>query len=518
MNKESARLSLQERLDNEKTIIDRRKLGQFSTPPELAEEIISFGIGLVSEKNIRFLDPAIGTGAFYSALLKKAGNSKIEYAKGIEIDKHYAMPAIELWADTQIKIEIGDYTSLTPNKEFNFIVCNPPYVRHHLIDNKKKVRDRTKQFSGVELSGLAGLYCHFLLQSIQWMEPGGISGWLIPSEFMDVNYGKNVKEFLLDKVDLLQIHRFDPSDVQFDDALVSSAVVWFRNSKPRDDGFIAFSYGGTLSSPSITKKISRRELRKELKWTRFPEKHVRELDRTTAVLGDYFAVKRGIATGNNNFFIMEKNKIEELGLPREFFRPVVPNSRYLDTDEILADDNGDPVLGTSWYLLDCQLPEYEIKSKYPTLWEYLLTGKDTVASGYLCRTRKCWYYQEKREAPLFLCTYMGRERQNSRQSFRFILNHSNATFTNCYLALYPRGNMKSLLTDRPEMKQSVWDVMNRIDPQFFIDEGRVYGGGLRKIEPAELLNVPVPEIESLMKKNNVTLTRPEKFVQMSMFG
>ena len=508
---------MQTKLDAAKTTAERRKLGQFSTPPLLAEEIVFFGIGLVSDDRVRFLDPAIGTGAFYSALLNLIGKSQIESAKGIEIDRHYAEPAMKLWADTPISIEVGDFTALQPEQKYNLIVCNPPYVRHHLIDNKERVRNRTKQFSGVELSGLAGLYCHFLLQSVQWMEPDGVAGWLIPSEFMDVNYGKRVKEFLLERVELLLIHRYNPQDGQFDDALVSSAVVWLRNRKPKMNGSVVFTYGGTLSSPGITKNISLNELRGESKWTRFPEKCARARKETTVVLGDYFTVKRGIATGNNSFFIMEKSKLEALDLPREFFRPVVPNSRYLDTDEILADDNGNPKLGVEWFLLDCPLPEHEIQWKYPKLWEYLSSGKETVANGCLCRSRKCWYYQEKREAPLFLCTYMGRERHNSKQSFRFILNHSDATYTNCYLALYPKDNMKSFLLERPEMKQSIWSVMNQIDPQHFIDEGRVYGGGLRKLEPAELMSIPVPEIESFIKKNGDSYFNSERSVQMNMF-
>jgi adenine-specific DNA-methyltransferase len=34
---------------------------------------------------------------------------------------------------------------------------------------------------------------------------------LIPSEFMDVKYGGPLKQYLLDKVTLLRIHRFDPN-------------------------------------------------------------------------------------------------------------------------------------------------------------------------------------------------------------------------------------------------------------------------------------------------------------------
>lgn len=62
------------------------------------------------------------------------------------------------------------------------------------------------------------------------MSEDGIAGWLIPSEFMDVNYGKALKAYLLREVTLLHIHRFEPNNVQFDDALVSSAVVWFKNA------------------------------------------------------------------------------------------------------------------------------------------------------------------------------------------------------------------------------------------------------------------------------------------------
>ena len=58
---------------------------------------------------------------------------------------------------------------------------------------------------------------------------------------MDVNYGASVKRYLLDKVTLLHIHRFEPSDVQFADALVSSAVVWFRKEAPTAEHEVRFT-------------------------------------------------------------------------------------------------------------------------------------------------------------------------------------------------------------------------------------------------------------------------------------
>src|SRR5207302_6159457 len=82
----------------------------------------------------------------------------------------------------------------------------------------------------IKISGLAGLYCYFLLLADAWLADGGFGIWLIPSEFMDVNYGQAVKRYLTEDVKLVHIHRFCPADVQFSDALVSSAVVVFEKT------------------------------------------------------------------------------------------------------------------------------------------------------------------------------------------------------------------------------------------------------------------------------------------------
>lgn len=89
---------------------------------------------------------------------------------------------------------------------------------------------------------------------------------------MDVNYGKSIKTFLLEHVKLLRIHRYDPSDSLFNDAMVSSCVVWFANKVEDGDYEIEFTYGGTHEKPRIRKFLRKTELLKEEKWTRFPEK------------------------------------------------------------------------------------------------------------------------------------------------------------------------------------------------------------------------------------------------------
>jgi hypothetical protein len=497
---ENQRLSLQEKLDSCKTIEERRRLGQFATPMPLARDIVMFGLNQIDTPfDIRFLDPAFGTGSFYSALLQETNDKIITKATTIEIDPLFANAADDLWHNYDIKIINSDFTDIEPDDRYNLIICNPPYVRHQLIDSESKVRikDKTESVSGTRLSGLAGLYCHFLLQSIKWMDEGAIAGWLIPSEFMDVNYGKAIKDFLLSEVDLFRIHRFSPKDVQFGDALVSSAVVWFRKKGPTNRS-VTFSYGGSLETPQESKDISVDSLCREKKWTRFPCQPQRTFNQTTPKLKDFFDVKRGIATGGNNFFIMEESRILELGLPFAFFRPVLPSARYIKTTEIESDEFGNPIMQQRLFLLDCRMSENEIKEKYPRLWNYLERGKDSVAKGYLCKTRKCWYFQEQREAPVLVCTYMGRASNDRNSAFRFILNNSRATVTNSYLALYPHENLSERFSEKPYLKRTVWEMLNDMTSDSLYDEGRIYGGGLHKIEPKELLNIDVPFLQGIV--------------------
>jgi len=498
-NIENQRLSLQAELDSCKTIGERRKLGQFATPISLARDIVSFGLEYVNTSDIRFLDPAFGTGAFYSALLQECDYENITRATAVEIDPLFANAASEFWFNHNVNIHNCDFTNIDPTNYYNLIICNPPYVRHQLMESEDKVRIRikTEAVSDVKLSGLAGLYCHFLLQSVQWMDENAVAGWLIPSEFMDVNYGKAIKDFLLSQVELFRIHRFNPEDAQFDDALVSSAVVWFKKKMPTNKS-VTFSYGGSLTAPQESKEISVDSLRTESKWTRFPCQPQRSDAQPVSKLKDFFDVKRGIATGANEFFIMEEARITELGLPFEFFRPVLPSARYVKTTEIESDENGNPILPQRLFLLDCRLSEDEIKKGYPELWKYLESGKDSVANGYLCKMRKSWYIQEQRETPTFICTYMGRASDERSSAFRFILNNSKATVTNSYLALYPRETLSDRLVATPSLKRKIWKMLNGMTSDSLQSEGRVYGGGLQKIEPKELLNIDVPFLSEIV--------------------
>ena len=495
---EERRLVEQTRLDALKSAAERNKWGQFATPSPLAISLANHARALMGNERVRFLDPAIGTGSFFSALLEVYPCSQIAAASGVELDPLFVNAARDLWEGHDLNIVHGNFTELRPPAQrFNLVLTNPPYVRHHHLSGEDKDRLKTQiaQSLRMSISGLAGLYCHFLLLAHDWMEENGLAVWLIPSEFMDVNYGAAVRRYLSERVTLLEIHRFCPTDVQFTDALVSSAVVIFRKAAPPEGHSVRFSFGGPIDRPQREAMVPLDVVRCSHKWTQFPATTgVR--DRDVLNLGDLFAIKRGLATGDNGFFILTEERVRQWDIPRAFLRPILPGPRHLTGDVVETLPSGGPDVSPRLFLLDCNETEEDIKSRWPRLHEYLQHGRaEKVDTAYLAAHRAPWYSQEQRPPAPFLCTYMGRSR-NGKHPFRFIWNRSQATAHNVYLMLYPKGPLLDALTADPALAGRVFEALQNISPAQFLSEGRVYGGGLHKVEPKELAQIPAEPILS----------------------
>ncbi len=501
---ESDRQNAQTKLDSLKSASERNKMGQYATPFPLAREIVEFvrDTYFTETDKIRFLDPAAGTGAFFSAMLHAFPKTRIENAIGVELDSQIASIAENLWTAWGLDVVKADFAQLPfpTSPMFNLHLVNPPYVRHHYLDpeTKQNLQVKIKASVGLNLNGLAGLYCYFLLIAHRWLAQDGFGVWLIPSEFMDVKYGEIVKRYLIEQVSLRHIHRFDAEALQFDDALVSSTVLIFQKRKPEQEGEATFSLGGTLKDPRICAHIRQRQLAQVSKWTSLPSKSVRYAVRDvhkfnkTTTIGDLFEIRRGLATGANQFFILRRDIARDKGLPEQFLRPILPSPRYLNNEKIFAASDGFPLVQPSLVLLDCDLGESEIEA-YPPLKAYLDWGKSQgFADRYITSHRRPWFKQENRPAAPILCSYMSRTKSGD-SGLRFFRNYSQATSPNVYLMLYPNQEVQQACKNNVDLLAQLFNLLKQAKDEYLLYEGRTYGGGLNKIEPKELARVPLPE-------------------------
>lgn len=452
---------------------------------------------LSADDKIRFLEPAAGTGVFFSALTSTAGLAeRLESVLGLEIDPDYAQASQSLWKKHGFEVQQADFITYAGRAEnrnrVNFICTNPPYVRHHHMTARQKesLQALIHKELGIAVSGLAGLYVYFVLLAHAVLAEGGVASWLIPSEFLVVNYGRALREYLTTKVELISLHQFDPADVQFDDALVSSCVVTYRKKIPSLDARFTFGHGGDLFSPRLTREIPAQGAELNGRWRLLPRENA---DPIAARIGDLFAIKRGIATGANDFFLLTREQVTALDLPEKFLRPVLPSPRLLNETVITADAAGVPRLAGTRYLIDCSEPPETVRMRYPALWRYLEQGRaEGVAAGVLCASREPWYAQEQRAPAPFLASYMGRPSQRTESPIRFFKNESHAIATNVLLNLYPKPWLMRRLEEDPARGHELIALLNSITAASLVHGGRSYGGGLHKVEPSELANMPLP--------------------------
>lgn len=515
---EQERLIEQRRLDSQLSRELRNEAGQFATPPALADDIAKAAARFCEFEQIRFLEPAVGTGAFFAALLRNFPKESISLAMGVELNAASAESAKRLWGAKGLNVINHDFTAIEitnhdTERAVNLILTNPPYVRHHHLgkDEKLRLQKLASQVVGRDVSGLSGLYTYFVLAAHQWLADGGLGAWLIPSEFMDVNYGEALRRYFSRHVSLVQIHRFDPSDVQFADALVSSAVVIYRRRVPEENHTFLLSHGGTVSDPHNRVEMSLSRLTANHKWSRLFVDESVELSEAENPLSALFRITRGIATGANEFFIMRRQELAARGIDERFVKPILPSARLLDESVIEGDDSGFPLVKEQLAVIDTDLDLEEIKKSCIGLWEYLQKGEqDHIAEAYLLTKRVPWYRQEQRPPAPFLCTYMGRTKADGR-TFRFFWNRSKAIAANTYLLLYPIGSLKAALDEDPTLCHRVLEILTELKSEGFTNHGRVYGGGLFKIEPKELGRV---DASAIVKALNLRVPTQARLMAM----
>ena len=80
------------------------------------------------------------------------------------------------------------------NKKFDFVVGNPPYVRVQLLD----WRTRKYLCENYETAfGNFDLYVLFFERGLNWLKQGGKLGYITSNQFMNREYGKKLREFIL---------------------------------------------------------------------------------------------------------------------------------------------------------------------------------------------------------------------------------------------------------------------------------------------------------------------------------
>jgi adenine-specific DNA-methyltransferase len=462
----------------------RKAYGQFFTIPEVAEFMVQWVLESGGES---IYDPAFGLGAFYNALPKE---KNIEFI-GSELD-----PCIINYFEEEAGVKATflsneDYL-LTWDKEHKNIVCNPPYMKFQKFLNRNDVFESFHREIGIHLSGYTNTASAFLLKSLSELGSNGRLAYIMPLEFLNTGYGAHVKEQLLEEGHLHSLISINCEKDVFPDATTSVGIILY-DKETRHDTVNFYSLNSieelqTLSKIAPISKIPTHTLNAKQKWLPYFSSRDFEINIEHAVtLKDYGRFSRGIATGANEFFVLNKSNAQTRGISiNTECVPCITKSSEIkshmfdnsDVDKLL--NQNEPVL---LFSVDGELSS--------SAQEYLNYGElEGFNKRYLTKMRTPWYKTEVRQpSPLLLGVF-------SRGGYKIIYNRSNALNLTCYHGFKPN------LFGAKYINQLFLYLASKTGRDIVSLSMRKYGSSLDKFEPNDLNGASVPNSDFLSTMSN----------------
>jgi adenine-specific DNA-methyltransferase len=467
----------------------RKKFAQFFTPYPIAEFMSNWVLGNKQLKTV--LDPAFGLGIFARAI-RKANKDCI--IKGFDIDENILQEANTIFEDEpNTTLFLKDYMFNDWENRYDGIICNPPYFKFHDYENKTTLKEIEEKL-GLKLNGFTNLYTLFLLKSAYQLNKNGRAAYIIPSEFLNSDYGKLVKSYLIKNKLLRYIIIFDFEENVFDDALTTASILLFANDKKKSEvEFINIKTLDELTSlqnkiqsypkNKSEKAISFSELNPEIKWRAYYQKQNAARFKNLVPFSNYGKVVRGIATGANEYFTFNQSKAKQYNIDEKYLLPCITKSVDIsgafftkeDFEQLKQQDK-------SVYLFNATEPnEASIK-------KYIAKGEtEEVNKKFLTASRNPWHSLEKRPpSPIWVSVF-------NRNGLRFIRNEamiSNLTTFHCiYLNMFSEPKVDLLFAY----------LLTDMSKEIFNDNRREYGNGLHKFEPNDINKALMLDLDKINK-------------------
>ena len=476
---------------------ETKQLGQVATPEPVAALMAKW---VMSAKPRAVLDPAAGLGGLLAAC--RQFNQRVELV-GAERDTETLQRA-KTSAPRGTKLILADYLKSEAGL-FNGIIANPPYVKAHRLDYSEEDWCYFEERLGTPLDRLTNLYALFLLKIWEDLAPRGRAAVILPAEFLNANFGEEIKERLLKVIRPAAVAVFAPSLNVFADALTTSAIVFLDKGRTPEapvfakriesieeaERFVDKLLAGTIQRAS-NGCINLATLNPRDKWLNvlLNEAPTGEFLPFPKRVGDYFDCRRGIATGANDFFCLSRSALREHGLTDIHVAPCITKATDAGglvftrekMDALAARDRRCFLLNPS--------------RNGQILMRYLELGEQRgIPQRHLPSHRPVWYLPENRAvADIWVAVF-------SRESVKFILNTSGAKNLTCFHGLYTKPGCETL---PPLMTLFLNSSGGR---RAFSKVNRFYGDGLNKLEPKDVEDMPCPVIPTLSHAEANELTR-----------
>jgi adenine-specific DNA-methyltransferase len=474
----------------------RKRFGQFFTPLPIAE-LMAEWVQAINPKTI--LDPAVGPGVFPRLLRKQCPEAVLTC---IDVDDIALTAAQNTLSDSHNEFLRQDFLTWEDERLFDAAIANPPYLRHHDVHYPNDIFDLVGKRNRVRLSRLSNIYVLFILEICRRLRAGGRAAVIVPGEWVNANFGDTLKRWLVSNGVLHTLLYFSHASTQFDDALTTASILFLEKpvSTMRPDFIrtifiqdgcsldeIRKSMQGKAAENSniVVQEFSPEELMEEKKWNHLLAHGLKEALPGFVALGSLAETRRGIATGCNSFFHLSNSAAQEFRIRSKNLTPCVGRAQDVAGSIFTEQDfNNLAANNTKTYLFDIKDSPDRSEAKYIQQGE-----AKGLHQRFLCAARNGhWYAMEKRPPSAIWATVFG------RKAMRFIYNAARVANLTTFHCIYPKNESSDFAAALTACLNS------RLVQQLAQRQHRVYGGGLLKMEPKDLLDIEVPDLRKVSAK------------------
>ena len=256
---------------------ERKMLGQYYTPPKIAETLASWAVPDSSSDDVpRILDPASGSGTFtvegYKQLnqlpSQPSHQTIVDHLVAVDINKFpLHLTALNIASQNvsektdRIHTHHDSFFNLSPDIDslfstkvhagddgkvglFDAAIGNPPYIdQRRLYPDKEHFRRHLTKFGpdgstpyydgDKRFSKRCDAYIYFITHATQFLKDDGRLGYIVPTKWMMTGYGEEFQEFLHDYYKIRAVVAFGAR--AFEDAFVDGALLMIERCDDEEE-------------------------------------------------------------------------------------------------------------------------------------------------------------------------------------------------------------------------------------------------------------------------------------------
>lgn len=377
--------------------MDEKLSGSYYTPKKTVQFVYDYL--QQHHKSIKsILEPSAGDGRFIQLFSK---SNSVDNIVGVELYQEKVQAVNERVLSPKVTMIAADFLEYSAACEvrFDLVVGNPPYINIKNMDKEfLEVARLLCQSLNLPGSLIQNAWVAFVIAATQLLSETGTIFFVLPIEFLQVQYAEKLRGFLEKKFNTIHILSFE--ERMFPEIEQEACLVYLTNEN-QGLPYISYRQYAKLDSkvPILESRIERNKPLK--KWSNAVLSD-EEIDLLNRIANQYTTIAQlsdsapGIVTGANNKFILTKEEVEQYECT-QYVKPIISKGvmakNKFEVNHALISELAST--GKKVYLLD--LARIKLDELPASLNNYLSLVASTKRNGveiqksYKCSKRKPWY-------------------------------------------------------------------------------------------------------------------------------